>query len=373
MISNSGAYGRPYVDTTVTLTATITYSDASQVVNYNVTAKRYYSDLTDGVTMGYMYFSNSTASDNTYENLDIIVFAHLKALADGSLENISEINSCLPTRITRAHNYGTYCLLSLGMMDSDHLSYMSTIANSSSLRATLITNIINAINDLGLDGVDIDWEYPSSSDKEKFTLFMSELYSAVKANNPNHLVCVATGIETYTRYDFTNSKDYIDYISMMTYDMQHGSIASHHAALNYKSYNCYRSVQDAYNYYVTNSGIDPSKIIMGIPFYGRKFTDTDGLGKSGTASGALSYSVIASSYLTDPNYVECWDDDCKVPYLYSSTDRIFITYENPDSIALKVAYAKEKGFGGVMYWQDAQDSGDTLFNAIITNMSGYKD
>ena len=40
---------------------------------------------------------------------------------------------------------------------------------------------------------------------------------------------------------------------------------------------------------------------------------------------------------------------------------------------MKVAYAKEKGFAGVMYWQDAQDSGDTLFNAIITNMSGYTD
>ena len=118
MISDSGVYGRPYVDTIVTLTAEITHDDASQVVNYNVTAKRYYSDLTDGVTMGYMYFSNDSASDNTYENLDIIVFAHLKALADGSLENISTINSYLPTRITRAHSFGTYCLLSLGMMDS---------------------------------------------------------------------------------------------------------------------------------------------------------------------------------------------------------------------------------------------------------------
>ncbi len=373
LISNSGVYGKPYADETVRLTATITHDAASTTVYYDVTAKRFYSDLTDGVTMGYMYFSNSTASLNTYENLDIVVFAHAKANASGEIYNLSTIVSYVPSNVTKAHTYGTYCLLSLGMMDSEHLGYMTTIAASSSLRATLIDNIIDAINDLNLDGVDIDWEYPKSSEKANFTLFMSELYAAVKANNPHHLVTVATGIETYTRYDFENSKNYIDYISMMTYDMQHGSIASHHSALNYKSYHCYRSVQDAYNYYITNSGIDPSKIILGIPFYGRKFTDTDGLGESATADVALSYSTIVSDYLTNPNYTRYFDNDCKVPYLYSSSDRVFITYEDSESIALKIAYAKEKGFAGVMYWQDAQDSGDTLFNAIITNMSGYTD
>lgn len=321
--------------------------------------------------MGYMYFSNSSASDYTYQNLDIVVYAHVKANASGTLYNLSTISTYLPSRVTKCHNNGTYALLSLGMMDAEHLGYMTTIAASADLRATLITNIVNSINTYNLDGIDIDWEFPKSSEKANFTIFMHELRDAVKANNPNHLVTVATGIDSYANYDYENSAQYIDYISIMTYDMQHGSYASHQAAMTYKLYHCYKAISNAYTYYVTNSGISPSKLILGIPFYGRKFTNTDGVGTSATSAGAISYSTIVSDYLTNPNYEELWDNDCNVPYLYSATDRTFITYDNPTSIANKIAYAKEKGFAGVMYWQDAQDDGDTLVTAIIDNMIDY--
>ena len=376
LISNDGVYGKPYSDAVVRLTATISYNEAEVTTYYDIIAKRYYKDLTDGVSMGYMYFSNSTASDNTYENIDIVVFAHVKANATGALYNLSTINSYLPSRVTKCHNNGTYALLSLGMLDNDHLGYMSTIAASAELRATLINNLVDAINTYHLDGIDIDWEFPSSSEKENFTLFMHELRDAVKANNPHHLVCAATGIDSYTRYDFANSAQYIDYISIMTYDMQYvtkeATYSSHHSALSYKQYHCYKAISNAYTYYVTNSGIAPSKLILGIPFYGRKFTDTDGLGQSATSSGAISYSAIVSDYLNNPNYEQLWDNVCQVPYLYSSTDKTFITYDSPESIALKCEYAANKGFAGVMYWQDAQDNGDDLFNAVINGMNNNK-
>ena len=315
-----------------------------------------------------MYFSNSSASDNTYENLDIVIYAHASVSAAGELSNIATIGSYLPSRVTKAHNNGTYAILSLGMTSSAQLDDMSTVAASSELRATLISNIVNAINTYDLDGVDIDWEFQKSAEKGNFTLFMQELRQAVKANNPNHLVMAATGIDTYTRYDFENSAQYIDYISIMTYDMQNSSIATHQSALSYKSGSCYKAISNAYTYYVTNSGINPKKLIIGIPFYGRKFTETDGLGQSATHSGALTYSSIVSDYLTDPSYEQLWDSNCQVPYLYSSTNRTFITYDNTASIAIKTKYAADNGFAGMMYWQDAQDSGDTLFNALMDAM-----
>ena len=145
----------PYVDTVVRLTATISYAEEEAVTYYDITAKRYYSDLTDGVTIGYMYTYNSTASDNTYENLDIIVYAFANANAAGEIENLSTLNSYLPSRVARAHSYGTYAILSLGMLDADHLGYMSTIVASDELRATLISNIVNTINSLNLDGTQV--------------------------------------------------------------------------------------------------------------------------------------------------------------------------------------------------------------------------
>ena len=316
--------------------------------------------------MAYMYFSNSTASNNTYENVDVVIFAHAHAASDGSISNLSSINSYLPSNVTKCHNNGTYALLSF---DTEN---MSTIAASSALRTAFATSIVNAINSLHLDGVDIDWEFPATSEKANFTLLMQEIYTQVKANNPHHLVTAATGIDTYTRYDLENSIAYLDYVNIMTYDMQNSSYAQHHSALDYKIGSCYKAISNAYTYYVTVLELNPKKLILGIPFYGRKFTETNGLGQGASSCTAVSYSEIVSTYMTNPNYVEYWDSNCRVPYLYSSTDKVFISYDNPASIALKCEYAASKGFAGVMYWQDAQDSGDTLFNAVIQGMEDNK-
>ena len=371
-ISNTGAYCNPYVDTIVTLTATISYNGSSEEVSFDVLAKRYYSDLGDGVSIAYMYFSNSTASDNTYRDIDIVIFAHAKINSNAEITNISTIGSYLTNRVNKCHSYGTYAILSLGMLNQEELDAMSTVAASDALRATLINNIISAINTYNLDGVDIDWEFPKTSEKANFTLFMQELRTAVKANNPHHLVLAATGIDSYVQYDFENSAQYIDYISIMTYNMQNSSLATHHSALTYASGKCYKAVSNAYTYYVDNSHISKNKLILGIPFYGRKFTNTSGLGSSGTVTSDVAYSNIVSTYLSDNNYIQYWDNDCKVPYLYSSTDQTFITYDNEASIALKAEYAANNGMAGLMYWQDAQDNGDVLFNALMQGMNNNK-
>ena len=359
------------MDQEVTLTATISYNEDSINTSFSFIARRYFSDLTDGVVAGYMYTSDSQVSNNTLENLDIAIFAFINLDGEtGLLKAKSTIASQISSKVNRCHQYGTYAVLSVGILDNTNLGYMSTVVQDSTLRASLIADIVNVINSNNLDGIDIDWEFPASSLATYFTLFMQELRAAVKANNPYHLVMAATGIDSYTRYDFSNSSQYLDYICIMTYDMQRGGYSSHQAPLyNSGTYSCYRSVSNAKNFYVNNSGINPSKLILGIPFYGRKVTDTDGLGKSGTSSGAISYATIVNSYLTNENYTRYWDASCDVPYLYSSIDRTFVTYDDPESIALKCAYANTNGFAGMMYWQDGQDSGDTLFNAILTGVN----
>lgn len=201
---------------------------------------------------------------------------------------------------------------------------------------------------------------------------MKEIYTRVKANNPHHLVTAATGIDTYNRFDLENAIQYLDYVNIMTYDMHSTSGATHHSALNYKSGHSYKAISNAYTYYVNNLGLNTNKLILGIPFYGRIFSNTNGLGTSATHFGAVTYSTIVSTYLTNPNYQEYWDSDCQVPYLYNATEKIFVTYDNPTSIALKIKYAADNGFAGVMYWQDAQDSDDVLFDAIISGMNDNK-
>lgn len=258
-------------------------------------------------------------------------------------------------------------------MSINGASNLSIIAADSTLRTTFANAIVSAINTYNLDGIDIDWEFPATAEKDNFTLLMEAIYTAVKNNNSNHLVTAATGIDTYTRYDLADSNAYIDYINVMTYDMQISAYTSFHNALYYKTGKTYKSISTTYTNYVTDSGISPSKLILGIPFYGRTFTNTDGLGQSCTVGSAISYNSIKTTYLDNlsDTITRVFDTDCQIPYIYDSVNKIFITYDDPESIAIKCEYASDNSFAGVMYWRDDQDYNDVLVTAIIEGIETY--
>lgn len=63
----------------------------------------------------------------------------------------------------------------------------------------------------------------------------------------------------------------------------------------------------------------------------------------------------------------------QTPYIFDSVRKRFLTYDSPKSLGAKVAYAVEKGFGGVMVWAlDQDDSADTLLNVVWKGACGNK-
>lgn len=366
IISNLGVYNRPYLASSITLTASVTHGEVTDTVDYIFNVKGY-KDLTNGVAAVYLYTNISSTSDYTYENVDVAFVAFGTAGSTGTISNITTIGNTIKNNvITKAHNNGVYVLLSI-----NGTANLSIIAADSTLRTTFANNIVAAINTYDLDGIDIDWEFPSSSEKGNFTLLMKEISEKVKANNPNHLVTAATGVSAYANYDFANSSQYLDFICMMTYDME-TSYTAHHSALysNSSTYNTYSANWTFTKY--TSSGVPANKIILGVPFYGKKYTNTDGLGQTrDSAKSAITYSVIVSSYLNNPSYIRYFDDICKVPYLYDSVNKIFITYDDPESIEIKCQYIASKNLAGIFCWQDGQDSLDTLITAMVDGLSTY--
>jgi chitinase len=49
-----------------------------------------------------------------------------------------------------------------------------------------------------------------------------------------------------------------------------------------------------------------------------------------------------------------------VPWLYNSDSRIFISYDDPESIAAKAEYVRREGYGGIMFWELGGDDGSLL-------------
>ena len=248
----------------------------------------------------------------------------------------------------------------------------------------------DAYTALGLDGIDIDWEYPCSDaakidaspdDKYNFTLMMQKLREAL----PNSaMLTIAAGAGQYfiDGTEMEKVEKYLDYVQLMTYDMcGDGAITVHHTNLFESSKSDNSSAAHAVDIF-NKAGVPSDKLIIGAAFYSREWRnisapDTEKLpGLSGLSGLYQSVGVYAQfgakfadlceNYINKNGYTRYWDDVAKAPYLFNGSH--FITYDDEESIAHKCEYIKQKGVKGIMYWEHSCDETRCLLNAIDKNL-----
>ncbi|KAF2514374.1 T9SS-translocated chitinase ChiA [Flavobacterium zhairuonense] len=333
---------------------------------------------------------------------------------------------------------------------------LSPIAASPVARAALAADMANFIVTYPfIDGFDIDWEYPlsggtdgtevvngapvppqkySPDDNKNLVLLLKAMRQAM----PNKLITIAAGnnvrnvakqyLGPNNRSQYGMTEDistYCDYITYFGYDF----------GGNWYDKTCYNaplyasgnpndplygatqseSLDELTNQYLNVIGFPANKLIMGLPFYGKKFdhvatNSTNGLFVSaprdivggctnpqnpiGTwdGSGACERSgsieicdlvgnpVTNSHAYLDPStmqvtasasaagWVRYFDNTTKVPYLYNATTKEFISYEDKQSMDLKVQYIKSKNLAGGMIWELSQDTRGSIPNSLLTQV-----
>ena len=122
-------------------------------------------------------------------------------------------------------------MLSIGGWGSGRFSEM---AASEKNREAFVKDCRRVVDDFALDGIDIDWEYPTQSsagissspdDTGNFTLLMRDLRRAL---GKKKLLTAATVCDA--KYiDLKSCIQYMDFVNVMAYDM--GNPPQHHAAL----------------------------------------------------------------------------------------------------------------------------------------------
>jgi chitinase len=122
-----------------------------------------------------------------------------------------------------------------------------------------------------------------------------------------------------------------------------------------------------------NYGIPNNKIIVGVAFYGirqtRTYNASTGSWSSWSNDGSVSFSYITNFYLTSEDWEYHYDSAAGVPYLLHKDGDVFVSYDNPRSIADKSAFILEQGLAGMMYWENGHDSTGTLLLAMDTNLN----
>lgn len=244
-------------------------------------------------------------------------------------------------------------LLSIGGWGSGNFSEM---AATDSTRKAFAHNCKIIVDDYKLDGIDIDWEFPTSSmakissspsDFDNYTLMMAEIRKEIGSKK---LLTLATNASAKF-VDFAKINKYIDFVNIMSYDM--ASAPHHHSGLYRSALSGYTTSDEAVAAHI-KAGIPASKLVLGIPFYGH--------GRD-SVPNFIDYNKIVNL----KGYQRQWDDTAKVPYLIDATGRFVCTYEDDKSILIKCAYIKQQKLLGAMFWDYAGDTPDGVLRTAIFN------
>jgi chitinase len=276
--------------------------------------------------------------------------------ADGSLD-LSDVGKFAGV-IVNAHNNDVKVLLSIGGGGSD--SFSDALLHSGS-RAILTDNIIKAVGDFNLDGVDIDFEEwdggqngASQSDLLKRDA-LENLYGELREKiGAGKLITAAVtgswdnrGWGYYNCFSSTMHR-YLDFVSLMLYDETgpwSGTNVGQHAT--------WETFENSINHWLNNKNIPKEKLVAGVPFYGYLFKS------AGSAAGAESvpYRDILTKFP---------DQDAHLK------DNIGLLYYNGmQTMENKAKYVADNGLGGIMIWElthDTDIAGKSLLNVIYQEL-----
>ena len=198
----------------------------------------------------YVYHPEQGIPDPSLVTHINFAFAHVNETFDGLM--IPNPGDLRKVASLKKGNPSLSVLLSVGGWGSGRFSEM---AASEGTRLSFARDCARTVGKYHLDGIDIDWEFPTSSaagissspeDAGNFTLLMRDLREAL----PEGKLLTLASVSTAEYIDLKAVLPYVDFVNVMAYDMAEGY-----------------SFQQSVGAHI-KAGVPPVKLVLGMPFYG---------------------------------------------------------------------------------------------------------
>lgn len=271
---------------------------------------------------------------NNWDKITHVFLCFGEVKSDGSI-NVDEVKKSLSSTITKAHENGVYVLLSLGG-GTETNGFTEALLNELS-RKKITESCLKVIDDLKIDGIDVDyemWDYYESADNEKKSIELEKLFKELRSDMSKGSILSTAISPSYIRYKGIKASmiQYLDLVNLMIYDATgpwSGSTVGSHSSWDF----FLSSIELAKQINTPNE-----KIIAGVPFYGYKFKSAT----SAVGAESIIYSDIVKQYPGAEDKNEISD--------------AFLYYDGKPMIKQKSKYVVDNKLGGIMFWEITQDS-----------------
>ncbi|KAF8165233.1 glycoside hydrolase [Crassisporium funariophilum] len=336
-----------------------------------------------------------------FKRYDWVDFAFAVPNAEFALvwDDMENGPSLLKRLVAAAHAAGSKVKLSIGGWTGSR--HFSTAVASAENREAFARNIHAAYNMYDLDGIDIDWEYPGregaggnrvdSNDTANLLLFLQTLRAILPSTARISAAAQTTTFvdsQGQPMADVSEFAKVLDWVLLMNYDVwgsssDPGPNAPLHDACG-NSTQADASALAAYNAW-TSAKFPACQMALGVPSYGYistskaerlrtrsrahslteqrrqgnyvKLVDEDGgsdsqvqfreMVKQGALVRSLSEDGSGTTFEPSGGFEKFWDTCSGTPFLRSKSSGQVITYDDPKSLGMKAAFAKQVGMMGI--------------------------
>lgn len=310
------------------------------------------------------YWVDTTALKNLdWSLITHVAYFSISINSDGSLGGIPNSARFL-FLINYAHPRGVRVHITFTIFGN---SSVSTFLNNATARQNAVSQIVSFVENYGIEGVNIDFEFVTSTVKDSFTRFIIDLNNALKtraSKRKDLFIAMPAVPEWYPGYDFTSLANNSDGLFIMAYDFHYsgsseaGPVAPNVPSTLWGNY-CVAKTIGSYK-----ARCSSSKLILGMPYYGYRWPTSSGdLRASTTGSGSAVSSSTAMSEAS--TYGRLWDTYSLTPwYRYIVSSQWYqVWYDDTASIRIKLGMVVDSSLGGAGCWALSYDRG--VFSSVI--------